>query len=435
VIFHRTAAAALALIAATLAGQGEVSAEGAGADPAQSERVLREQTLRDIESELQRSAESRRRLADEIAAIKADGARLSAALIEAGARARATEDRIREAEDRLGALTASETAIRGSLETRRDSIGEVLAALQRVGSRRPPAVLARPGDIVSAVRAAILLGELTPALRGEAESLAADLAELVRLKDLAAAEKLTLSSELSGLASDQERLNALLDARRGRLARSEGALAGDRARAETLAQEARTLRDLVERLAPRSPPSTDPPPIDSAEALRLKDRFATAALREATPLSPRTPFADARGQLPRPAGGPVLRRFGEPDALGAAGRGIAIATRPMAVVTASADGWVAYAGPFRSFGRLLILNVGGGYNLVLAGLDRLSVDIGQFVLAGEPIGQMGGSAAASAALAAVETTGPVLYVELRKDGSPIDPAPWWAKSQNEKVRG
>jgi septal ring factor EnvC (AmiA/AmiB activator) len=429
----RTALAALALVA--VAGSREAWAEETGADATREERALREQTLRDIELELQRSAESRRRLAEEIAAIKADGARLSAALIEAGARTRATEDRIRETEDRLGSLAASETAIRRSLENRRGDMAEVLAALQRLGRRQPPALLARPGDILSAVRAAILLGELTPALRGEAESLASDLSELVRLKDLAAAERRTLSADVAGLASDQERLNALLDARRGRLARSEGALAGDRARADTLAQEARTLRELVERLAPRPAPPAAISGADSPEARRLKDRFATAALREPAPLAPRIPFADTRGQLPRPAGGTVLRRFGEADALGGAARGIAIGTRPTAVVTASADGWVAYAGPFRSFGRLLILNVGGGYNLVLAGMERLSVESGQFVLAGEPIGQMGGSAAASAALGAVEASGPVLYVELRKDGSPIDPAPWWAKSQNEKVRG
>jgi septal ring factor EnvC (AmiA/AmiB activator) len=94
-----------------------------------------------------------------------------------------------------------------------------------------------------------------------------------------------------------------------------------------------------------------------------------------------------------------------------------------------------FAGPFRSYGRLLIINGGGGYYLLLAGMDHMNVAVGQFVLAGEPVGQMGDVAAPSAALGVVETDGPVLYVELRKDGGPIDPGPWWAKSQAERARG
>ena len=108
-------------------------------------------------------------------------------------------------------------------------------------------------------------------------------------------------------------------------------------------------------------------------------------------------------------------------------------------MTSCADARVVYAGPFRSYGRLLILNAGDGYYLLLAGMDRVGVEVGQFVLAGEPVGQMGGyelgNATSSAAPGAVEGSGPVLYVEFRKDGGPVDPGPWWAKAQGEKVRG
>jgi septal ring factor EnvC (AmiA/AmiB activator) len=82
----------------------------------------------------------------------------------------------------------------------------------------------------------------------------------------------------------------------------------------------------------------------------------------------------------------------------------------------------------------LILNAGGGYHVLLAGMERISVDLGQFVLTGEPVAVMGGPAQVSAAM----TTGskqPVLYVEFRKDGAPIDPSPWWATNESEKVRG
>jgi septal ring factor EnvC (AmiA/AmiB activator) len=95
---------------------------------------------------------------------------------------------------------------------------------------------------------------------------------------------------------------------------------------------------------------------------------------------------------------------------------------------------VVYAGPFRSYGQLLILNAGGGYHVLLAGMERISVDLGQFVLTGEPVAIMGGGSQVSAAVA-TGTKQPVLYVEFRKDGTPIDPSPWWATNEGEKVRG
>jgi septal ring factor EnvC (AmiA/AmiB activator) len=96
---------------------------------------------------------------------------------------------------------------------------------------------------------------------------------------------------------------------------------------------------------------------------------------------------------------------------------------------------VVYAGPFRSYGQLLILNAGDGYHVVLAGMERISVDIGQFVLTGEPVAVMGSGLTQVAAAASVGTSQPVLYVEFRKDGTPVDPGPWWAKNESEKVRG
>ena len=131
----------------------------------------------------------------------------------------------------------------------------------------------------------------------------------------------------------------------------------------------------------------------------------------------------------------MVREFGGPDGVGGTSRGISISTRPRAVVASPADGWVAFAGPFRSFGRLLIINAGGGYYLLLAGMDQINVEVGQFVLAGEPVATMGDTSSLSAGNGGVETGGPVLYVEFRKDGGSIDPSPWWAKSQGEKVRG
>ena len=129
-----------------------------------------------------------------------------------------------------------------------------------------------------------------------------------------------------------------------------------------------------------------------------------------------------------------FKEFGAPDASGGSEKGISIATRAGAQVTAPAAGWVGYAGQFRSYGQLLILNVGGGYHVLLAGMDRISVDLGQFVLAGEPVAVMG-NGSHIAAILATGSSQPVLYVEFRKDGVPVGPGPWWAAGEGEKVRG
>jgi septal ring factor EnvC (AmiA/AmiB activator) len=88
----------------------------------------------------------------------------------------------------------------------------------------------------------------------------------------------------------------------------------------------------------------------------------------------------------------------------------------------------------------LILNVGGGYHVLLAGMERMTVDLGQFVLTGEPVAVMGSgtqvaSDSSAGSISVIGSSQPVLYIEFRKDGTPVDPSPWWAATDKEKVRG
>jgi murein hydrolase activator len=429
---------------------GEVSARAQDAaptvqsSPRQSadtgdERARRQTELKTIEEALAASDESRRRLEAEIGELKGDAARLKAELIDTAERTRAAEERIRTVEQRLQTLTASEGAIRRSLTARRGVVGEVLAALQRMGRRPPPAVLVRPEDMLSAIRTAMLLGAVVPELRAETDMLATDLTELVRLKGAIVTDREAFRRELTDLLREQERLEVLTTARQEQVTEAQRTVAGERERAAGLAAEARTLKELIDGME-RDLNATQKAAEEArraaeSQAREVRERFAAAALRDPTRLAPKVPFSEARGLLPRPVSGQTIRDFGVSDGFGGATRGISITTRPRAVVTSPADGWVAFAGPFRSFGRLLIINAGNGYYLLLAGMDHISVEVGQFVLAGEPIATMGDASSLSPAAGSIETNDPVLYVEFRKDGGSIDPGPWWAKSQGEKVRG
>jgi len=231
-------------------------------------------------------------------------------------------------------------------------------------------------------------------------------------------------------------MSLLVEQRQKRQSDAERELDAERQHAVTLSRQADNLKDLIAKLEVN---------LDSAsraaraatEGRALGDtRADLPALKDPGRLAPAIAFAAAKRTLPIPVNGVKSRDFGASDGNGGTEKGISIVTRPGAQVTAPCDGWVVYAGAYRSYGKLLILNAGGGYHVVLAGMERISVDIGQFVLTGEPVAVMGnGPQVASVMVSGAGTSQPVLYIEFRKDGSPVDPNPWWATTDSEKVRG
>ncbi|TXN24175.1 peptidoglycan DD-metalloendopeptidase family protein [Methylobacterium sp. WL9] len=414
---------------------------------ATEEKNRRAESLKQIQDALTASTANRASLETEVAAIGNDRAKLNLALLDAARQAQATEDRLTRLEERLKTLGDSEGAIRRSLDARRGVIAEILAALQRMGRRPPPAVLVRPEDVLAVIRTSMMLGAVVPELRGEAETLAADLTELVRVRGLIAADRESLKTDIAGWAKEKQRLDALVDARRKRMAEIEGNLATERQRTAELGSQAKTLKELVDRMegevASARRAAAEAKAAEEREAKATQERFAAAGFRDPARLAPKVKFADTRGELPRPVSGNLMRGFNQPDGNGGTMRGVSYMTRPKANVSSPADGWVSYAGPFRSYGRLLIINAGDGYYLLLAGMDRIDVEVGQFVLAGEPVASMGEGGAGTPVVNTSQTASskdddrgdPVLYVEFRKDGGSIDPEPWWARSPSEKVRG
>ena len=386
----------------------------------------RDQELEAARARERESAENQAKLKHEIEALGDDRRALNQQLIDTAAHVRGVEASIEATEGRLKPLDEQERLFQKSLDERRAVITEILAALQRVGHQPPPALMVRPEDALQAVRMAILLGGVLPEMRAQAEALAGDLADLLRVRNDIVAERDHLARDLAQLGHDQLRMNMLIDERQSKQSNAEQALDSERQRATDLARQVDGLKDLIGKLEAN---------LDSANrAAHLAARAAeegrpdVAALSDPGRLAPAVAFAATRGRLPLPVNGVTADGFGGNQ------KGVSIATRTSAQITAPCDGWVVYAGAFRSYGQLLILNAGGGYHVLLAGMERISVDLGQFVLTGEPVAVMGSGSQVSAA-AAAKPKQPVLYVEFRKDGTPIDPGPWWATNEGEKVRG
>src|SRR5262249_53461086 len=146
-------------------------------------------------------------------------------------------------------------------------------------------------------------------------------------------------------------------------------------------------------------------------------------------------MGEARGQMAYPARGRIVVGFGQASEGGQPNRGLVIETRADAQVIAPYDGQVVFAGPFRGYGRILIIEHAGGYHSLLAGLGRIDVAVGHVVALGEPIAiTSGGDPGGSPDFGSAGITGPVLYLELRRHGQPINPVPWLATS-NGKVSG
>jgi septal ring factor EnvC (AmiA/AmiB activator) len=411
----------------------------------------REQELDSLRTEQQHASENEQKLSAENQALAEERRKLSASLVEGATRIRAAEERVTAVETRLHELERSEADKRKSLTGRRALIAEVLAALQRVGHRPPPAVFTGAQDALDSIRTAMFLGAVLPEMRAETQGLMAELADLVRVRQELAVERDRQATEVAALGAEQKRMSALVEERQKRQGEVERAIEAERQRALSLARQADNLKDLIAKLE------------QTIEAARRAEQFANRAEEAKTPptgpgkgddaarLAPTIAFAAAKGTLSLPATGARIKDFGAPDGAGGTEKGVSIATRTGAQVTAPSDGWVVYAASYRSYGQLLILNVGGGYHVLLAGMERITVDLGQFVLTGEPVAVMGAGTQVASSTKADSSTAPasasdsvsppagtsqpVLYIEFRKDGTPVDPAPWWATGNSQKVRG
>jgi murein hydrolase activator len=380
-----------------------------------------------VAREIELSAERVEKLAAEIAGVKKDYMSITAALIQAAKTEKKLGQDIDEITTKLAGLKGQADTVRASLAARRGVLAEVLGALQRMGLHPPPAILVKPEDALSSVRSAILLGAVVPELRHETEVLVAEMAEMSRITGSIEAERSRLAVSVQDQVAEKRRLSMLLEAKQKLQGETEAELAAEQKRSEELAAKAGSLKELIAALEKQA--AKDRADAEAARAAKqqiLDQEADIAALPENNRAMVSLPFSALRGQLAPPVNGRFKRRFGGKDDNGGVMQGDMVATQSGAIVTAPADGNVLFAGPFRSYGQLLILDAGDGYHVVLAGMDRITVALGRSVMAGEPVGAMGEARVAST-LANNVANGPELYVEFRKDGKPVDPSPWWAE--------
>ncbi len=376
---------------------------------------------------------------------------LNAKLVQTAMLIQAREQEVLDSETRLDELKLRRRSQLARFDSQRGDLSHLLAAMQRLGRQPPALLLVRTGAAIEHVRGAALLGAVIKGVEQEAAVLREDLAEIDQLETVMTEEHQQHVSRLAELQEDQETLTALLAEQRGQqTALIETAAARADAMA-ALAKNSRDAGDLLKHLEKTADieVKTDslprPRPQELAQvtapAEQTDEAEDYAMLSPSPPIAPETVrpvlFSAARGLLAMPARGKIVANFGARDGAGSTRRGISIRTRESAEVIAPFDGKVVFAGPFRAYGQLLILEAGEGYHILLSGLSLVHAVVGQKVTQGQPIGRMG-TGPKGGASAQTESGGGSdlrdLYVEFRKDGKPFDPMQW-LKVSEKKVSG
>lgn len=305
--------------------------------------------------------------------------------------------------DTLRRATAREAEIEASFAARREKIGQLLGVMAMMERDPAPLLLLHPDGPLGTARSGMILASVTPALQAEAEGLRAQLEDLKRVR--------ALETEVA------DTLRRGLDA--AQTART------------ALAQAIQDRTDLPRRFL--DDPEELKALVASAESL---DAFAAGLATMETDIgAPVGDFEGARGRLPLPAEGRLLRRAGEADAAGIRRPGLLIATRPGALVTLPWPATIRYRGPLLDYGNVMIVEPAAGYLLVLAGLGTVFGDTGDVLDAGAPVGLMGGASPGGVVPAGEDGGGAerteTLYMELRQGKEPVDPAPWFTETRED----
>ncbi|MCW2244693.1 septal ring factor EnvC (AmiA/AmiB activator) [Azospirillum fermentarium] len=366
-----------------------------------------------------------------------DLARLRLQLVRLAEQERAQDAELAALEAMAAPLEAEERALSAQLEEGRARIGRLLAALQRLSRLPPETALARPDAPLDTLRSALMLREMVPVLRQRSEALAQSLQHLADTRQRLDEQRARITAARSTLADRRRTIDEALK-RRDALPRpgedERRALAQQMARLGSGAGDLPQLMDRMEagrhaaaaaaarREAERAEEERrlaalrDAPPPQPAPADAVPSDTADAPLVASLPLPalppPDTPPSVLRGGLRLPVGGRTVIAYGAPDHTGNPSRGITIAAHPGATITAPFAGTVMFAGPFRNYGQILIVEHGNGYHSLIAGLGRIDTAVGTHVAAGEPIGRTLSPSDESAEV----------YFELRRHGQPTNPA-------------
>ncbi len=330
------------------------------------------------------------------------------ALVDIAARIKKNEARLSELEKKMGDSRKEQEEIEARLKKDKGSIGTLVLALERLDRTPPEAILARPGAPLETAQSAMLLQSILPSIYGRAESLKKDLARLDELLTQMEKDKKAVHETAEDLEKRQKEIGALLKKRKGLYAQTQTGIKEQESALREISVRAENLKDLVTRIEKREEEARTRAAAAAAASYAQSDEPQQAA-RAARP----TPIPRS-GSAQLPVSGIIRTGYKQLDDIGAESQGLTIEGRASALVVSPMGGVVRYAGYFKNYGQIIIVEHQKDYHSLIAGLARIDTVVGQSVAAGEPVGVLAKSSS--------DGGKPTLYYELRLNGEPVNPA-------------
>ena len=388
--------------------------------------------LAKMEREVQAQNLEHKKLQAQAAQISLELTRISKDMIASAKQIQSSEEKISRMESELETLRADLKKAEENFVVEDDNLIKTLSALQNLALKPTEALFVQPLTPVEIIRSAMLLREAVPYLQENAARIREDLEKIENQKNLVEKQVARIIRQKKILENEHEQMKALVQRMSKIRIAVEIKSVKAKKKVERLASQANDLRDLLNKLEKQRQEKLRRQEEERRRLAELKAAEARRAAEETKKLEEKQRadlikfkpevinevgenFVKAKGHLLRPARGPVVTAYGEQMSKGVTSKGIIIKTRSQAQVISPYDGTVIFAGPFRGYGNLIIIEHGQGYLSLLAGLEEVDCELGQMLLAGEPVGQM------------PESGDTRLYVELRKDNHPINPLTWIEK--------
>ena len=384
-----------------------------------------ETDVKKIEAEARKKSIESRQLQAKALQLNLELSKIDKNVISLAREIQNNEDKISELENKLAALKEDLTLKEDAFAKENQSLVQTLASLQNMSLNPSEAVILQPFSPVDVIRSAILLRETVPFLNDKSSKLKTDLDAIYTQKKQVENTVNETKNSQQKLEKQQKEMRSLMQKKAGMRKVLETRGAETQKEAEELASKAKDLRDLLIKLEKQKELARKKQ--EEAERLaalkrqeemkKLNAQQRTISQKEHASIKQKVKggrFARAKGSLSRPVRGNVITEYGQPLSKGVTSKGIVYKTRPNAQVIALYDGTVIFSGPFKGYGNIIIVEHGDGYLSLLAGLGVIDCELGQMLLAGEPVGTMPDSSNAK------------LYVEIRKDRHPINPTPWIA---------
>ena len=366
------------------------------------------ESLSVLKEKVQTEKEKQKELDQKAKELESNLSEIKGNLVKTAREVRKSEQTMQTLELQMAALKKKKLELNSDLASDRASLSSLIIALERIRRLPPETLIAKPGAPRETAQAATALGAILPELNRRAEALRVKLEELNAVEEDLADSQLELKSTYEGLKTEKAKMDGQLSSRASLYAKTRQDAKSQQQAVESASKEAADFEDLIRKIEEKNRELREQADARAASKPSARPRAHEKGLDERKLAATLPSLGDA--QLP--VSGIVRVRYGEEDEIGATSQGVRIESRSGAVVVAPLGGVVRYAGPFKSYGNIILLEHKNNYHSLIAGLGKIDTVVGQSVGSGEPIGSLGSQTGVR----------PSVYYELRLNGQPIDPA-------------